>query len=74
MGTEQGPGDTQRGPSLPAQLCLCWLSVGQGTWLLQRWSPALPRQFFTFPEHCKTVLVLFREMPAVLSRLSGFFP
>lgn len=46
----------------------------QVTWLLQCCSSALPRRFFTFPERCKTVVVLFGEMPAVLSRLSGFFP
>lgn len=66
MGTEQRAGDTAgsqpTGPAL-AVLAQCWAG---------HLAPAA--RFFTFPEHCKTVLVLFREMPAVLSRLSGFFP
>lgn len=67
MGTEQGTGSGV--PACQLSPWLCWLGAGQGTWLLQ---PS-PGGFFTFPEHCKTV-VLSREMPAVLSRLSGYFP
>lgn len=38
MGTEQGRGHTQQGLSPLAQPWLCWLSAGQGTWLLQHGS------------------------------------
>lgn len=65
VGTEQG--------SQPDGSAVALCSLGQVTWLLQRCSSSLPRRFFTFRERCKTVVVLFREMPAVLSRLSGFF-
>lgn len=71
----QGPSSrrrrTHRG-SQPTGSAVASCSLGRVTWLLRRWSSALLKHFFTFQEHCKTVVVLFRVTLAVVSRLSGY--
>lgn len=62
---------THRG-SQPTGSAAALCNFGRVTWLLRRWSSALPKRFFTFQEHCKTVVVLFRVTLAVVSRLSGY--